>query len=121
MLFEIPRIISFNQESKLLLSKTLTKFENSSLCLQKFFAVLAFALIAAASADVSSLRQYLPPHAGPAQAPLQLPSNQYIPPVAGPAAAPLPALAPAPAPLQQFADVAPAASFNEVDGYNYGH
>lgn len=77
------------------------------LILQKFFAFFALALVAAVSADVSHLRQYLPPvESAPAPAPIQ-----YSAPVAAPAPAPVHYSAPVEQPA--------AATFNEQDGYNY--
>lgn len=75
-------------------------------------AFFALALIAAASADVSHLRQYLPPFEQQGQAAAaSAPSNQYIPP-AGPGQAS----------HQHSQQAEPAAAtFNDQTGYEYQH
>lgn len=78
--------------------------------IQKFFVFFALALIAAASADVSHLRQYLPPDQPGQAAAASAPSNQYIPPAAPQAS------------NQHSQQAEPAAaSFNDQTGYEYQH
>lgn len=59
-------------------------------------------------------RQYLPPFEQQAAPAVAVPTNQYLPPAHAPAPAPV-AFAAEPV----FAAEPAAASFNEVDGYNY--